>query len=154
MDLDGFEMDEEESAEALRPKSGKGFHALLDGTVALFDPPEEVQAGDVLGYVGEYGPLEEASGQVDVSILAKEQVIPLKKFREDFEELSADDDTDTVCNIAEVLARVDPTWQPGSKAPPASSAIGKFFNGSPERVEFRGYIARHVSEWWAGTDWR
>ena len=154
LDLDGFEIDEDESAEALRPKSGPSFHALLDGDVALFDPPEKVQAGEVLGYVGEYGPLEEASGQVDVSVLAKEQVIPLDKFREDFEELSPDDDADTVCDIAEVLARVDPTWRPGSKAPPSSDAIGKFFNTSPERVEFRGYIARHVSEWWAETDWR
>jgi len=154
LDLDDLDLDEDESPEALRPKLGDGFHALLEGKVALLDPPEEVQAGDALAYVGEYGPLEDASGQVDVSILAAEQIIPLDKYHQDFEELSPDDDTNTVCDIAEVMRRVDPAYRPDSRAPVSSESITKFFASSPERVEFRGFIANHISEWWAGTDWR
>ena len=154
LDFDGLDLDEEETPEQLRPKVGQGFHSLLDGRVAVFGTPEEVQAGDALGYVGEYGPLDGASGQVDVSILAGEQVIPLDRFHGDFEELSPDDDTDTVCDIGDVVRKIDPAYQAGSRAPLPSEAIAKFFASSPDRVEMRGYIANHVSEWWAGTDWR
>ena len=151
--FDDLDLDEEESAEDLRPKWGSGYAALARGDVAVFDPPEKIESGELVGYVGEYGPLDDATPQIDFSILAVEQIVDLKTFREDFEELSPDEDNNSLCNIDEVLRKVDPRFKPGTKGPISSEAVVRFFSENPERVEFRGYVARHISEWWSETDW-
>ncbi len=152
--LDDMDLDGDEDPAQLRPGSGPGFAALLERKVAIFDPPEEIQPGELLGYVGEYGPLDEATGQVDFSVLSAEQIVDLDTYRDDFEQLSPDDDDDTLCDLDEILSRVDPKWTPGAQGLLSSEAVAKFFEGDSGRVEFRGYIAHHISEWYVDTDWR
>lgn len=151
--LDDWDPDQDVDPKELRPKMGQGFHALLARRVAVFDPPEEVQPGELIGFVGEYGPLEEATGQIDFSVLAASQIVDLDKYREDFAQLSPDDDDDTLCDVDEILTRVDPKWTPGAQGLISSAALTKFFDGDAGRVEFRGYIANHLSEWYVDTDW-
>ncbi len=154
--LDDFDMDTKEVDPAkLRPDFAKGFWALAEGKVALFDPPIKLQSNMLVGHMGLYGPLEDAAAQIDFSIFSAEQLIDVKRFKADWEVLDPDEDTNSICDVSEVVKRVDPTYKRfGGRGAVSSEEIVKFFSSSSDRVELRGYIARHVSEWWAGTSWK
>lgn len=151
--LDDWDPSGDVDPKELRPKMGQGFDALLARKVAVFDPPEDVQPGELLGFVGEFGPLEEATGQIDFSVLAASQIVDLDTFRDDFSQLSPDEDEDTLCDLDEILMRVDPKWTPGAQGLISSDAVTRFFGGNADRVEFRGFIANHISEWFVDADW-
>ncbi len=151
--LDDWDPSDDGDPKDLRPGMGQGFGALLARKVATFDPPIEVQPGELLGFVGEFGPLEEATGQIDFSVLSANQIVDLDKYQDDFSQLSPDEDEDTLCGIDEILTRVDPKWTPGAQGLISSDAVTKFFDGDAGRVEFRGYIANHISEWYSEADW-
>jgi hypothetical protein len=147
----GFDAIDAEEGEvdpaALRPQFAKNFHAMNQGKVAIFDPPITIKGNTLVGYMGSYGPEEERSPQVHFEVFGKEQVIDLKKFHKDWELLDED--------VNEVISKVDPTYTKfGGRSSVSSEEITKFYNENPAAAEVRSYIARHISEWWAGTDWK
>ncbi len=151
MDLDGKAPD----PATLRPKFGKNYWALTEGKVAIFDPPIGIQSNMLVGHMGMYGPAEEASPQVDFAIFCTDQIIDLKTFRKDWEVLDPDEDDNSICDVTEVVRRVDPNFTRfKGRSSVSSDEIVKFYNENPGRVDMRSYIARHISEWWAGTSWR
>jgi len=139
----------------LRPEFAKNFFAMRQGKVAIFDPPIEIKGNTLVGYMGSYGPEEERAPQLHFEVFAAEQVIDLKKFHKDWELLDEDTDENSVCDVNEVISKVDPTFTKfGGRASVSSEEITKFYNENPAAAEVRSYIARHVSEWWSGTDWK
>lgn len=139
----------------LQPKVGKNFWALTQGKVAVFDPPIELRGNMLVGYMGRYGTEDEATAQIDFAIFAKEQIIDLKKFQRDWMAMDDDLNEDIICDITEVIQKVDVNYSKFSgRGTVSSEEITKFFNENPARAELRSYVTHHISEWWANTDWK
>ncbi len=152
-DIDAGEGDVDPAT--LRPSFGKNYWALTEGKVAVFDPPIEIQSNMLVGYMGLYGPEDEASAQIDFAIFSGEQIIDLEKFQKDWEVLDPDEDENAICDITEVVKRVDPKFSKfQGRAYVSSEELARFFASNPDRAEMRAYICKHISEWWTGTSWK
>ncbi|MEL6180787.1 MAG: N-acetylmuramoyl-L-alanine amidase, partial [Myxococcota bacterium] len=154
---------EEESGDR-RPRTGRTFRDLRVGRIVLMDQP--VEAGEVIGYVGVFGNSPESQRDlihVETFSVGDDPLFEPTRYPDIWRAIEADEGSDS-------LADIDQIWRPifdvinfaqneEVKLKPderilKGSEIQDFFQGdSREKIAFRGYVCRHVSEWSDNLDW-
>jgi N-acetyl-anhydromuramyl-L-alanine amidase AmpD len=158
-----IELDDSELTDR-RPKVGKDFRDLRAGKVVLMNL--EVSAGEIIGYAGEFGSTtDDVRPTVHVETISSEAgpLFDPTQFPEVWKLIEADTDNES-------LADLDQIWRPilddtnfirggdielrrGQRIL-TPSEIREFFDGtSIDKLSFRGYVCRHVSEWSDKLDW-
>ncbi len=122
---------------------------LAEGRTALIDEP--VLAGELIGHVGEAGPVGARSAQIHFAIFADEDVAAQVEpgyFR------LIEGGPGRLCTTPEIIDLID--RPEGGK--PADGLLSRrelmrFFREDPERIDLRRTVVHHRSEWTPG-DWR
>lgn len=128
--------------------------------------PLKVRSGDTIGYVGEFGPGDDAEPMVHVEIFADkgwDDAIDMGVHRRFFIELEPDLSRDLFVNNAQILAlfsesrrRRAPSMVPKRVISPET--LADFFSSDDPsdlgaKRNLRMTITRHVSEWSDQVDW-
>jgi hypothetical protein len=144
-------------AEGDAPKwmSSDGWGEHEPGTVVVLEPPEPVQGGDVLGYVGPAGPDDEP--QIHFEVFAtpsghKALSALDARSEEPYWQPLVDGSTDgRFCNQKAILD----LYRGGKKgdAPPSGQDILAVYRNPDEAAKTRRIPTYHVSEWAEKPDW-
>ncbi len=156
-DLDGVREDR-------RPKTGKNFFDLRAGKTVLTDIP--IKSAEVLGYIGNFGhseDLQRPTVHIETFSCDEDPLFEPTEYPEVWKLIETDTTEDS-------LADLDDIWRPifetvsifkdekvklqRNQRILKPSEIQEFFQGeSREKLLFRGYVCRHVSEWSDELDW-
>lgn len=147
-----------------RPKAGNNTWDMREGRVVLVDIP--VKSGELVGYTGAFGHSEDMQRPVvhiETFSVGEDPLFEPTEFPETWKLIEADLDNDS-------LADLDDIWRPifetvnlfgqeqlrlkRDQRILKGSEIQEFFQGdSRQKMLFRGYVTRHVSEWSDNLDW-
>ena len=137
--------------------SAKGPAALRTERVTLLEV--EVEAGEVVGHVGQYRPTDrdELRPVLDAAIISKRPLFP--KSDRTFEVVDDDTDEGLMCNSRKVwrLLLSDPEVLDGvvrGGYPLGPSEVRDAYEKSRAAVDLRRLAVRHVTEWNPKTDLR
>jgi len=157
--------DLEEDAGDRVPKVGKSFRDLRARRIVLLEYP--VKAGEVIGYVGQFGTSEEVQRDlvhVETFSCEDEPLFEPSEFPEAWKAIEADNDNNSLADVDQVwrpifastsfLRSDDVAYKRGERVLKGSE-VQEFFQGtSQEKDIMRGYVCRHVSEWSDTVDWQ
>lgn len=120
--------------------------AQLGDEAAPLDVP--VEAGELIGHVGEAGPPGRLDGQVHLEVFSAEEIG--EKIEPGYWTLVDGSQMGRFCTAPEILAKMD-TSKDGALS---RSEFLDFFRQNPSRQEFRKLAVKHVSEWADDNDWQ
>jgi hypothetical protein len=149
-----FHLDEERggaSADPLQraPKWWDQAHADLgDDPVPL---SIDVQAGDLVGHVGEAGAPGRMEGQVHVEIFSTEELG--ERMEPGFWTLVDGSGTGRFCSDPYVIGRIDRADRGRKDGLLSRAEVLSFYRGDEHRKDFRKLAVRHISEWADENDW-
>ncbi|HKA86130.1 MAG TPA: N-acetylmuramoyl-L-alanine amidase [Haliangiales bacterium] len=116
---------------------------------AVFDPPQAVQAGDVVGYVGRAGP--DAEPQIHFEIFFADRAAVKKLDPGGFWTLVSGEDN-RFCTAKEIVDKIDKKKPKGILD---RSEMEDFFHeDSEDRDYMRRLVTLHPSEWSNAPDWK
>lgn len=120
---------------------------LDSGRIALLE--EEVEAGEVIGHVGEAGPPGHRSSQVHFALFSGQEIS--RTLDPSYWEIIETPGRSRFCENPSIIERID---RP-SKGRPRDRLLSRrelrdFFKGDPRREELRRVAVRHLSEWTPG----
>jgi hypothetical protein len=140
----------EEGISWLRHLSGRKERTTLErGEIAMLD--FHVEAGDVIGRIGEAGPSGYREEQIHFAIFSGQE--KGQELDPGYWELIEGDNFDRFCTNHALISRID---RPSGSIP-ADGLISRrelrnFFLFRPQRTELRRMVVHHRSEWTTG-DW-
>lgn len=123
---------------------------LEQGRVALLS--EAVEAGEIVGRVGEAGPTGQRESQIHFAIFAQEELA--SQADPGHWDVYDEGGRSRFCKDARILRRIDRPL--GGQRPDGMLSrreLRNFFRFNPRRAELRRVVARHLSEWTPGG-WR
>jgi hypothetical protein len=117
----------------------------------------DVNAGDLVGHVGEAGLPGRIEGQLHVEIMSGEELG--EKVEPGFWTLVEGAGMGRFCEAPDIIGRID---KPSPGGPGQGKKDGllsraevlNFFKGDPQREGFRKLAVHHVSEWADNNDWQ
>src|SRR5207253_8970023 len=120
----------------------KASGQLADDPVAL---SIDVNAGDLVGHVGEAGLPGRTEGQLHVEVMSGEELG--EKVDPGFWTLVEGAGMGRFCDAPDVVGRIDRTGSGGRKDGLLSRAeVVNFYKGDPQREYFRKMAVHHISE--------
>ena len=137
--------------------TGKDAPAWLARASQLADDPIglsiDVNAGDLVGHVGEAGLPGRSEGQLHVEIMSAEELG--EKIDPGFWTTVEGAGMGRFCEAPEIVAKIDKPSAGGKKDGLISRAeMLNFFKGNPQREAFRKLAVHHISEWADNNDWQ
>jgi hypothetical protein len=128
----------------------KAASQLADDPVPL---AIDVNAGDLVGHVGEAGLPGRTEGQIHLEIMSGDELG--EKIEPGFWTLVDGAGMGRFCQAPEIVGRIDKPSAGGKKDGLLSRAeVLNFFKGDPQREGFRKLAVHHVSEWADNNDWQ
>jgi hypothetical protein len=137
--------------------TGKDAPAWLARASQLGDDPIglsiDVNAGDLVGHVGEAGLPGRSEGQLHVEIMSAEELG--EKIDPGFWTTVEGAGMGRFCEAPEIVSKIDKPSAGGKKDGLISRAeMLNFFKGNPQREAFRKLAVHHISEWADNNDWQ
>jgi N-acetylmuramoyl-L-alanine amidase len=128
----------------------KASSQLTDDAVPL---SIDVNAGDLVGHVGEAGLPGRTEGQLHVEVMSAEEIG--EKVDPGFWTTVDGAGMGRFCESPEIVGRIDKPSPGGKKDGLISRAeLINFFKVDPQREAFRKLAVHHVSEWADNNDWQ
>ena len=128
----------------------KAASQLADDPVPL---SIDVNAGDLVGHVGEAGLPGRFEGQLHVEVMSGEELG--EKVDPGFWTLVDGAGMGRFCEAPDIVGRIDKPSPSGKKDGLLSRAeVLNFFRADPQREGFRKLAVHHVSEWADNNDWQ
>jgi hypothetical protein len=112
-----------------------------------------VQAGELVGHVGEAGAPGRFEGQVHVEIMSADELG--EKIEPGFWHTVDGAGMGRFCSAPEIIDKIDrPSPRGGKDGFLSRAEVLSFYRGDPRREEFRRLATHHVSEWADENDWQ
>ena len=128
----------------------KAASQLADDPVGL---AIDVNAGDLVGHVGEAGLPGRFEGQLHLEIMSADELG--EKVEPGFWTTVEGAGMGRFCNAPDVVGKIDKPSPSGKKDGLLSRAeVLNFYKADPEREAFRKLAVHHVSEWADNNDWQ
>jgi N-acetylmuramoyl-L-alanine amidase len=128
----------------------KAASQLADDPVSL---NIEVNAGDLVGHVGEAGLPGRVEGQLHLEVMSAEEIG--EKVEPGFWTVVDGAGMGRFCDAPDIVGRIDKPSPSGKKDGLLSRAeMMNFFRADPQREGFRKLAVHHVSEWADNNDWQ
>jgi N-acetylmuramoyl-L-alanine amidase len=130
--------------------SSEGFGDPEPGSLVIFDTPEPVQAGDIIGHVGVAGPAELREAQLHFEIFAAEHG-PAAKLNDDKFTWTVIDGSASrrLCTHKDILPAIDTKKKDGEIQ---HDELFTYFRENPDAERMHRVVTYHISEWTEG-DW-
>ncbi len=149
-----FHLDEEHGGAAADPlqRAPRWWERAKD---QLSDDPiplsVEVQAGELVGHVGEAGAPGRQEGQVHVEIMSAEELG--ERIEPGFWQAIDGSGAGRFCNDPFIVGHIDRAERGKKDGLLSRAEVLAFYRGDERRKEFRKLAVRHVSEWADENDW-
>jgi len=128
----------------------KAASQLADDPVGL---AIDVNAGDLVGHVGEAGLPGRFEGQLHVEVMSADEIGD--KIEPGFWTTVEGAGMGRFCDAPDIVGRIDKPSPSGKKDGLLSRAeVLNFFKADPQREGFRKLAVHHVSEWADNNDWQ
>ncbi len=130
--------------------SSEGFGDPEPGSLVVFDTPEPVQAGDVIGHVGVAGPIELREAQIHFEIFSIDHTAIAKLNDDKFTWTVIDGSASRrLCTHKDIVPAIDTKKKDGELQ---HDEVFDYFRQNPDAERMRKVVTYHMSEWTDG-DW-
>jgi len=144
-----FHLDQELGGPSAPAWLARASSQLADDPVPL---AIDVNAGDLVGHVGEAGPPGRTEGQLHVEVMSGDEIG--EKVEPGFWTTIEGAGMGRFCESPDIVGKIDKPSSGGKKDGLLSRAeMMNFFKRDPQREAFRKYAVHHVSEWTDNNDW-
>jgi N-acetylmuramoyl-L-alanine amidase len=128
--------------------SSEGYGDPQPGTVVIFETPEPVQAGDIIGHVGLAGPDAMREPQLHFEIFAAEHGPVAKLNDEKFTWTVIDGSASRrLCTHKDIVPAIDTKKKDGEIQ---HDELFSYFRENPDAERMRKVVTYHMSEWTEG----
>jgi N-acetylmuramoyl-L-alanine amidase-like protein len=135
-------------AQRLKWMMGEGWKNDDPGRVVALAPPQQVQAGEIIGHVGTAGP--DGEPQLHFEIFAVDHAPVERIDKERFWTLVPGVTDRRFCTRAEIIGAIDKNKDKQL----SHDELQTYFRDDPDRVRMHQMVTSHYSEWTFEPDWK